>query len=103
MAEPANSKGGFIDTKIPVTWLLTTSGGLIIALIGIAFQFNTQANTLSNKMDVLIGSNSEMKARLNEREVKYDTLRDSMYALQRLMDAHDLRLTAVERAPTKGR
>lgn len=93
MVEPV--KGGFIDTKIPVTWLLTTTGGLIISLIAIAFQFNTQANALSSKMDAVLLSNAEMKSQLRDREVKYDGMRDAVYALQRSVDAHEIRINSL--------
>lgn len=90
-------RGSIIDTKVPVTWLISTSGALIVGLLAIGFQFNAQATALSAKMDAVLQSNTEMKTQLREREVKYDSMRDAVYTLQRAVDAHDIRIIAVEK------
>lgn len=86
-----------IDTKLPLTWLLSTAAAIIMTMTLIAINFNRQSDALNTKMDAVLASNVDMKLQSKERDSKYDTLRETMYAAQRILDAHDLRLNAIER------
>ena len=90
-----------IDTKLPLTWLLSTAGTIIAAMVIIALNFNSKSDALSAKMDAVLASNAEAKILGEKRDVKYETLRDQVYGAQRMLDAHDLRLSNLER--TRGR
>ncbi len=92
-----SSPSRIIDTKLPLTWLLSSASAIIVTMMLIAINFNHQSDSLNNKMDMLLTSNAEMKAQSKERDTKYEALRDSLYAAQRMIDAHDLRLTNMER------
>jgi len=86
-----------IDTKLPLTWLLSSAAAIIMTMALIAINFNRQSDSLNSKMDAVLASNAEMKAQSKERDVKHDALRESLYSTQRMVDAHDLRLNALER------
>ena len=90
-----------IDTKLPLTWLLSTAGAIITSMIIIALNFNSKSDALSAKMDAVLASNAEAKIQGDKRDVKYENLRDQVYGTQRMLDAHDLRLSNLERQ--KGR
>lgn len=87
-----------IDTKLPLTWLLSTAGTILFCMCGIALNFNSKSDALSAKMDAVLASNAEAKVQSDKRDVKYEALREQVYAAQRILDAHDLRLSTVERA-----
>lgn len=86
-----------IDTKLPLTWLLSTAGTIILSMVVIALNFNSKSDALSAKMDAILASNAEAKIQSDKRDVKYENLREQVYAAQRILDAHDLRLSNVER------
>lgn len=92
-----------IDTKLPLTWLLSSAAAIIMAMTLIAINFNKQSDALNSKMDAVLASNAEMKVQSKERDGKYDALRETVYAAQRTLDAHDLRLNALERGNGRGR
>src|SRR5438105_909732 len=95
--------GRIIDTKLPLTWLLSTAGTIIITLAGITINFNKQTDSLNNKMDTLLNSNTEMKMQSEKRDGKLDTLREQVYSTQRTVDTLDLRVGTLERGNAKGK
>ena len=92
-----------IDTKMPLTWLLSTAAAIIMAMTLIAINFNRQSDSLNAKMDALLASNAEMKVQNEKRDVKSDSARDTLYTLQRSVDALDLRVGNIERNAPRGR
>lgn len=86
-----------IDTKLPLTWLLSSAGAIIVSMCIIALNFNSKSDALSAKMDAVLASNAEAKVQSEKRDVKYETMREQVYASQRVLDAHDLRLNNLER------
>ncbi len=87
-----------IDTKLPLTWLLSTAAAIITTMTLIAINFNRQSDALNAKMDAVLISNAELKLQSKERDGKYDALREALYSAQRTIDAHDLRISTLERA-----
>ena len=81
-----------VDFRLPFTWLVGAAIGLASSLMMLGWQAAGQ----SNKMDSLIDSNSKLEKRLDERDVRIETLRDSLFAQQRLTDANTLRITSLE-------
>lgn len=81
-----------IDFRMPVTWLIGAGVGLASSLMMLGWQAAGQ----SNKMDAIIESNAKLEKRLDDRDVRLETLRDAMYTQQRLTDANTLRITAIE-------
>jgi hypothetical protein len=83
-----------VDFKLPLPWLI--SGAVAMALFMTSLGW--QASTQSNKLDQLILTNVKLEKRLDDRDVRLDTLRDSQFALQRTTDTNSLRITALESA-----
>lgn len=81
-----------IDFRLPITWLVGSAIGLGSALLTLGWQASGQ----SNKMDAIIASNEKMEKRLDERDIRVEALRDSLYTQQRMTDANTLRITALE-------
>ncbi len=81
-----------VDFKLPLPWLI--SGAVAMALFMTSLGW--QASTQSNKLDQLILTNVKLEKRLDDRDVRLDTLRDSQFALQRTTDTNSLRITALE-------
>lgn len=96
-----NNDRRIIDTKLPLTWLLSSAAAIIISMTLIAINFNRQSDALSVKMDALIASNADMKMQLKDRDIKYDAIRESMYGLQRKMDAIELKVDANARGSNR--
>jgi hypothetical protein len=71
---------------------------VVMVMIGIAVQFNNQSTSMNIKLDTLLNSFAEQKTINEKRDTKYDLLKENMDKDQRILDAHDLRLTNVERA-----
>lgn len=89
----------FIDTKIPVTWLLSSLAMVFFVLVGTTWNFASQLSASNQKMDSMIAGFAELKVAQKDRDTKYDLLRESLFTTQRVVDAHELRLNALERLP----
>jgi uncharacterized membrane protein len=87
-----------IDTKLPLTWLLSTAGTIIAFMVMIALNFNSKSDALSAKMDAILASNAEAKIQSDKRDVKHENLKEQVYGAQRVIDAHDLRISNLERS-----
>lgn len=81
-----------IDFRLPITWVV----GAAISLAGSLLMLGWQASQQSNKMDAVISSNEKLEKRLDDRDVRLESLRDTMFTQQRLTDANTLRITALE-------
>lgn len=92
-----------IDTKLPLTWLLSTAATIIATMTLIAINFNRQSDALAAKMDTVLAVTAEMKSQSKERDIKYDGMRESVYGVQRNIDAHELRINNLERSIPRGR
>lgn len=92
----------FIDTKLSLTWMLSSAATIIVSLTLIAINFNRQSDLLNIKMDAVLASNADMKTQSKERDAKYDLMRESLYAAQRILDTHEIRLGALERGQGRG-
>ncbi len=90
-----------VDMKIPLTWLISTAGTIILALAGMAIS-NTKNNEQTQaKIDTLITSFARLERRGDLTEARVDALRDASFATQRQLDAHAMRLEVLERAARK--
>ena len=86
-----------IDTKLPLTWLMSTAGTLLIALCTVLWNVSSQ----SNKLDQLIQSNSKLEKRMDERDGRLDAVRDSINGINRSSDSLTLRVESLERQVRK--
>lgn len=89
----------FINTQIPLTWLITAFVTVVVFMIGVAMTINNQNHDLNTKMDTVLSTMGELKKRADERDTSFQTLRELQYSTQRMIDAHDLRLNALEHKP----
>jgi hypothetical protein len=106
MTSQEEAKPSIIDTRLPLSWIISSICAVMVVMIGIAVQFNNTSTSMNAKLDTLLGSFAEQKTLNEKRDTKYDLLKENMDKDQRILDAHDLRLTNVERAlatPAKGR
>lgn len=83
-----------VDFKLPLPWLI--SGAIIVAMFMATLGWNSSAQ--SSKLDQLILANMKLEKRLDDRDVRLDTMRDAIFAAQRVSDKHDLRITTLESA-----
>lgn len=80
--------------KLPLPWLIT--GAVTVGAFMISLGWNSSAQ--SSKLDQLIVANIKLEKRLDDRDIRLDAMRDSIYAVQRITDTHSLRITALESA-----
>lgn len=81
-----------IDLKLPLPWLI--SGALTVAAFMVSLGWQSSAQ--SSKLDQLITANVKLEKRLDDRDIRLDAMRDSIYAVQRVTDTNSLRITALE-------
>lgn len=77
---------------MPLPWLITSAGAALIFMATLGWNASTQ----SSKLDTLIAANMKLEKRLDDRDVRIDTMRERMYASDRVTDALSLRVTALE-------
>ena len=83
-----------VDMKLPLPWLISGAATIAAFMISLGWQSSAQ----SSKLDQLIIANIKLEKRLDDRDIRLDALRDSIYAVQRITDTHSLRITALESA-----
>ena len=86
-----------IDNKIPLTWLLTSAGTLILLLATVLWNVAAQ----SNKLDQLITQSEKTERRNIERYIKLDTVIRESYDAKRNAEILGLRIEALEKARAK--
>ncbi len=82
-----------IDTRLSLTWLLTTGGGLMVALCTLIWNISIQ----SNKIDLVLQQQQKADKRQDNGDARIDHLSTSIYEIQRIDDKQDLRIDALER------
>jgi cell division protein FtsB len=80
--------------RIPLHWMLTTAGAILVTLGVTLWNIAGQ----SNKLDQLIITNAKLEKRLDDRDARVDALRDKVFSTERAIDTLNLRLAALERA-----
>lgn len=82
-----------VDMRIPLHWLLSTAGAILMTLAATLWNIAAQ----SNKLDTLIEANAKLEKRLDDRDARLDVLRDRVSQLERQADARGVRLENLER------
>lgn len=82
-----------VDMRIPLTWLLSTAGAILVTLATTLWNIAAQ----SNKLDTLIEANTKLEKRLDDRDIRLDVLRDRVSQLERASDTRAVRLDSLER------
>lgn len=94
---PDDQPNRVVDMRIPLHWLLTSAGAILVTLSATLWNIAGQ----SNKLDQLIVTNAKLEKRLDDRDVRLDALRDKIFSLERAFDNATLRLEALERVARK--
>lgn len=81
-----------IDFQLPLPWVISS----VLALGSFMVVIGWQAAGQSNKLDQLLQANIKLEKRLDDRDIRLDTIRDSVFAVQRVTDTNSLRITALE-------
>lgn len=81
-----------IEPKVSLTWLLSTTGVVLVFLASTLWAVAGQ----SNKLDALVTANVKMEKRMDQKDTGQETLRDMLYAQQRISDNNTIRITALE-------
>lgn len=87
------SEQRIIDTRLPLTWLLSTGGGVVAALCVLIWNVSIQ----SNKIDLVLQQQEKADKRQDNRDVRIDHIVTSISDIQRVDDKQDLRIDALER------
>jgi hypothetical protein len=103
-----NPQTRIIDTKLPLTWLLSTAGAIIVSL-GL-FALNSSSNTEKTqaKLDLLradqatlILNIAKLEKRVDDRDTRTDAIKEMQYSMQRIIDGQGMRIETLERAARK--
>jgi len=82
-----------IDTKLPLTWLLSTAGALLAALLSLILTIANQ----SGKIDQVISQTTKFERRLDERDARMDRIEANIFEIRRKDDLQDYRLEALDK------
>jgi hypothetical protein len=83
-----------VDLKLTLPWLISGAATALLFMATLGWNASTQ----SGKLDTLIAANMKLEKRFDDRDVRLDTMRDRMYATERVTDTISIRLTALEGA-----
>lgn len=92
-AEAERRPQKIIDARLPLTWLLSSAGALVIALVSLEWSVAAQ----NNKLEQLIGQYAKIEQRLDARDQRMDDLTKQFYEMERVDDAQSLRIDQLER------
>jgi Tfp pilus assembly protein PilN len=97
-----------IDTKLPLTWLLSTAGAIILALGVFALNNSSTSEKTQAKLDLLradqatlILNIAKLEKRVDDRDTRTDVIKEGQYSMLRTLDALSMRLETLERAARK--
>lgn len=85
------------DNKIPLTWLLSSGGSILILLAALLWNVANQ----SNKLDQLITQSEKMERNNLARDEKFESLLRDGYEAKRNAEILNMRIDALEKAKTK--
>jgi hypothetical protein len=97
-----------IDTKLPLTWLLSTAGTIIVAFAAFAISNSSGAEKTQAKLDLLradqatlIVNFSRLEKRVDDRDTRTDAIKEMQYSQQRIIDGQGMRIETLERGARK--
>lgn len=97
-----------IDTKLPLTWLISTAGAICLALAGFAVTSSSNTEKTQAKLDLLrvdqatlILNIAKLEKRVDDRDTRTDALKEMQYSMQRIIDGQGIRLESLERGQRK--
>lgn len=97
-----------IDTKLPLTWLLSTAAAIIISLGGFALNNSSNTEKTQAKLDLLradqatlILNIAKLEKRVDDRDTRTDAIKEMQYSMQRIIDGQGMRIETLERSARK--
>lgn len=97
-----------IDTKLPLTWLLSTAGTIILALGAFAMSNSSNTEKTQAKLDLLradqatlILNIAKLEKRVDDRDTRTDAIKEMQYSMQRIIDGQGMRIETLERGARK--
>lgn len=81
------------DNKIPLTWILTSSGTVFVLLVSVLWNVAIQ----NAKLDQLVIQAGKIEVRSYERDQKLETLIHDSYDSKRNVDVLNVRLQSLEK------
>lgn len=82
----------FFDMKIPLVWLLGVAGLLCVLIWNAA----GRTQDLTNKIDLLINTNSKLERRFDDRDAKIEVMNDKINDIRRDGLLNTQRINALE-------
>lgn len=86
-----------VDTKLPLTWLISTGGIITIFLATTLWNVSMQ----SNKLDQLVTSTGKIEQNISTQDGRIDKLKDAVNQLQRISDLQQQRIDQFDRSSRK--
>lgn len=90
-----------IDTKLPLTWLLSTAASIILALAAFAMTISSNTEKTQAKLDTLILNIAKLEKRVDDRDTRTDAIKETQYSMQRMIDGLTMRMETQERERRK--
>ncbi len=97
-----------IDTKMQLTWLLSTAGAIILALGGFAVTNASNTEKTQAKLDLLradqatlIVNFAKLEKRSDDRDGRQDQFKETQFLMQRAIDGLSMRTESLERSARK--
>lgn len=81
-----------IDFKIPLPAVISGAVAVATFMVWMGWQAANQAN----KMEALIASTQKLEKRLDDRDARFDALRDAQFDLRRSTDMNTMRINTLE-------
>lgn len=81
-----------VDFKLPLPWLVGSAIATVLFMVTIGWN----ASSASSKLDTLVKANERMEKRLDDRDGRFDGLRDTVSELRRTTDLNTLRISNLE-------
>lgn len=97
MAAQEDRRKIVFDNKIPLTWILSSGGSILILLATLLWNVAAQ----SNKLDQLITQADKTERNNIARDLKLESLLHDGYDAKRNTDIINLRIDALEKAKSK--
>jgi hypothetical protein len=96
-----NQPSRIIDTKLPLTWLLSTAGSIIVAMSLCALSISSNTEKTQAKLDTLILNTAKLEKRVDDRDTRTDAIKEAQYSMLRTIDGQGMRIESLERAARK--
>jgi len=81
-----------LDLKVSLTWLISGAITAAIFMCTVGYQIASS----NSKLEQIVVTVAKLEKKLEDRDMRYETLRDNLFAIQRITDSVAVRITALE-------